>query len=350
MPHRRRSFCGSKTRQSPSKRIRAAAAAEDAVAHHRIPLQTFHYNWDKSHKPAISIRPGDEVTFEINEVTSWQLREDSTVEVVESLDLSKLYPLAGPVYVEGAEPGDTLVVEVKEVETGDYGWSAIVKGLGLLDEFQEPFLYIWDLRNKKFTNFTRGIKVPIRPFCGVMGVALPSKGPLDVLPPGKNGGNMDIRQLTAGSVLELPVWVEGALFSTGDLHAAMGDGEVCVTAIECPGTATFKLGLKKRTNLKWPRYFTKGDEKPTRGSYVATGIGPDLMEATKDSVRNLVKHLVSSYELSPQEAYVLCSVAADLRIHEIVDQPNWVVGAMIPLDIFPNATPSNRTKRTRRRG
>ncbi len=306
------------------------------VASHRIKRDAFHYKWDKSHKPALSIRPGDDVTFEINEVTSWQIKEDSTIDAIKNLDLSKLYPLAGPVYVERAEPGDTLTVEVQEVVTGDYGWSAIVTGLGLLEEFQEPYLYKWNLRNGNFADFERGIRIPIRPFCGTMGVALPEEGAFDVLPPGKNGGNMDIRHLTAGSILELPVFVQGALFSTGDLHAAMGDGEVCVTAIECPGTARFRFGLKKGSRLGWPRYFCRGDEMAGRGYYTSTGIGSDLMAATKDSVRSMIAHLTESYGLTREEAYVLCSISADLKIHEVVDQPNWVVGTTISLDIFPS--------------
>jgi acetamidase/formamidase len=305
------------------------------ATNHRIKLDTFHYKWDKRHKPVLYIRPGDSVTFEINEVTSWQLTEKSNLDDIRNLDGSKLYPLAGPVFVRGAKPGDALIVEVKEVRTGGFGWSAIIKGLGVLEEFQEPYLYKWDLKGKKFAHFVKGIKVPIRPFCGVLGVAPSEDGSFDAMPPGKHGGNMDIRHLTAGSRVELPVWVDGALFSTGDLHAAMGDGEVCVTAIECPGTATFRFGLKKGAGLKWPRYFTKGDEKAKRGYYVATGMATDLMTATKESVRNMIDWLTKNYGLSREEAYVLCSVAGDVRVHEVVDQPNWVVGTMISLDCFP---------------
>ncbi len=155
------------------------------------------------------------------------------------------------------------------------------------------------------------------------------------MPPGRHGGNLDIRHLTAGSRLELPVWVPGALFSTGDLHAAMGDGEVCVSAIECPGHARFRFGLLKRTKLAWPRYSTRGDPRPRRGYHVCTGIGPDLMDASKAAVRNMIGYLSKTWGLSREDAYVLSSVAADLRVHEVVDQPNWVVGSMIPLDIFP---------------
>jgi len=302
---------------------------------HRIKLDTYHYKWNKSHKPVLSIKPGDTVTFEINDVSSWQIMKDSTVQDLKEMDWSKLYPLAGPVYIEGALPGDSLVVEVKDVKVGDFGWSAIIPGFGLLEEYTEPYLYKWDLKNKKTADFKKGIKIPIRPFCGVLGVAPPERGSFDVMPPGKHGGNMDIRHLTAGSRLELPVWVEGGLFSTGDVHAAMGDGEVCVSAIECSGVATLRFDLKKKEHLRWPRYFTKGEGQSRRGYYVATGIAPDLMDATKESVRNMIGYLAKGRGLSKEDAYVLCSVAADVRVHELVDQPNWVVGTTISLDRFP---------------
>ncbi len=271
----------------------------------------------------------------MNDVSSWQIGPRSESKDLRRIDFDKMYPLAGPVYVEGAKPGDALVVEVIDVKIRDFGWSAIVPGFGLLDEFDEPFLYKWNLTNKKFARFEKGIKIPIRPFCGVLGVAPPQKGSFEVMPPGKHGGNMDIRHLTAGSKLELPVWVEGALFSTGDVHASMGDGEVCVSAIECAGTAKFRLGIRRNANLPWPRFFTAGEEPPKKGYFVATGIAPDLMQATKESVRNMIQHLADNCGLSRQEAYILCSVAADIRVHEVVDRPNWVVGTMISQDLFP---------------
>jgi len=305
------------------------------LSHHSIGRDTFHYLWSRSHKPVLHIEPGDDVSFGINDVSSWQITKKSGVGILSTFDDSKLYPLAGPIYVEGAEPGDTLTAEVLEVQNDGFGWSGILPGHGLLEEFKRPYLYKWDLKDKDFAHFEKGIKIPIRPFCGVMGVAPPEKGTFDVMPPGRHGGNMDIKHLTVGSKVELPVLVKGALFSTGDLHAAMGDGEVCVCAIECPGHARFRFGLAKKTKLAWPRYTTTGQPRPRKGYHVCTGIGPDLMLATKGAVRNMLSYLTSTYGLSKEDAYVLCSVAADLRIHEVVDAPNWVVGAMIPLDIFP---------------
>jgi acetamidase/formamidase len=146
---------------------------------------------------------------------------------------------------------------------------------------------------------------------------------------------MDIRHLAKGSSVKLPVWVPGALFSAGDIHASMGDGEVCLSAIECPGTAKLRFSVEKNAELRWPQYTTCGDKQPKKGYYATTGIAPDLMKATKESVRNMISYLSKRYDLTAEEAYVLCSVAADVRVHEVVDKPNWVVGTMISQDIFP---------------
>ena len=300
---------------------------------HSIGRGTYHYLWNRDDKPAIRIRPGDEVAFDINDVSSWQIGRKTTSSDLPGIDSSKLYPLAGPVYIEGAQPGDTLNVEVLDIQNDDWGWSAILPDLGLLGEFREPYLYKWELNDRKFAHFEKGIRIPIKPFCGVMGVAPPETGGFEVMPPGRHGGNMDIKHLVKGNRVELPVWVEGALFSTGDVHAAMGDGEVCVTAIECAGRSVFRFGLVKQTGLTMPRYSARIEEK--RDYRVATGIAPDLMEATRISVRNMLDFLTKSYGLKREDAYILCSVAADLRVHEVVDRPNWVVGTMIPMDIFP---------------
>jgi acetamidase/formamidase len=306
------------------------------VPAHHITRKQFHYKWNRAHKPVIKVNPGETVSFDVNDVLSWQLTARSTSSDLNHLDGEKFYPLAGPVYVNGAIPGDALVLDILDVKIDDFGWTAIIPGYGLLDEFKEPYLYKWKLTDKRFAHFEKGIEIPIRPFCGVLGVAPAKTGPFDAMPPGRHGGNMDIRHTTVGSKVKLPVQVEGALFSTSDIHAAMGDGEICVCAIECAGSVKIRFGLEKGARLQYPEYFTKGDPPPRKGWYTTTGIAPDLMTAAKESARGMISHLKKAYGLSKEEAYVLCSVAADLRIHEVVDQPNWVVGTMIPLDIFPS--------------
>jgi acetamidase/formamidase len=295
--------------------------------------EKYHFMLSRNHKPVLEINPGDRVTLEINEVTSSQLTQKSTNSDVAKLDASKFYPLSGPVRVIGARKGDALVVDILKVATADWGWSAIIPGLGLLEEFNEPYLWTWRLGKKSWVNFKNGLRVRYRPFCGFMGVAPDSDEPGEVMPPGFHGGNMDVRHLTAGSRLLLPIQVEGGLFSAGDVHAAQGDGEVCVAAIECAGAVTVRVGLIKDAKLEAPHYFTAPGGTIGR-SYVTTGVAPDLMEACKQAVRRMIGELTTNARLSREEAYIFCSVAADLRVHEIVDKPNYVVGLMIDQNSF----------------
>jgi acetamidase/formamidase len=310
-----------------------------------IKRDTYHYQWGKTHKPALYIKPGDRVHFEVNEVMSGQFTKKSKAEDMGKMDFSKIYPLAGPVYVEGAEPGDSLVVHVETVKPADWGWTGIMQGYGLLEEFTNPELFIWNLGgNRKYAAFVKRIQVPLNPFCGVLGVAPPEEGFFDVMPPGKHGGNLDIRHLTNGSTLMLPVWNKGALFSTTDVHGGQGDGEVCVSAIECPGDVTITFDLKKNARLETPRYFTKPLFLPNSGYFGTTGISPDLMEASKQAVRNMISFLEENLGLTRGQAYMLCSVIGELRIHEVVDRPNWVVGMMLPRSLIKEDKPSRRRR------
>lgn len=310
-----------------------------------VKKESYHYMWSKNHHPVLEIDSGDRVTFQINEVTSSQLTRKSTRGEIAKLDVSKFYPLTGPVLVKGARKGDALTVDVLKVDTADWGWSAVIPGLGALEGFDEPYLWIWKVSKKNWVNFKSGLKVRYRPFCGVMGVAPDSDAPTEVMPPGFHGGNMDVRHLTAGSRLLLPVQVDGGLFSVGDVHAAQGDGEVCVTAIECPGAVTVRIGLIKGADLESPYYFTAPESTAGR-AFVTTGITPDLMDACKQAIRNMIRELTENAGVSREEAYIFCSVAGDLRVHEIVDKPNWVVGLMIPQNCFGrvwNKLPGHKT-------
>ncbi len=182
-----------------------------------------------------------------------------------------------------------------------------------------------------------GIAVPIEAFPGVMGTALDEPGGHSTMPPRKNGGNMDVKQLRAGSTLHLPVWVEGALFSVGDAHAAQGDGEVCVTAVEMSARVTLRFTLQRGHPLAEPTLRTRGllPTATNAGSFFATTAhGPDLFAAAQQAVRYMVEHLVRERGLSREQAYVLSSVAVDLKISEIVDAPNWIVSAFLPESIF----------------
>ncbi|GAA0466112.1 acetamidase/formamidase family protein [Alkalibacillus silvisoli] len=305
---------------------------------HTIHKHCHHAVWDNSLEPVMSVKPGVSVNFEVHDASGGQLSSKSTSADVPNLDFSKVNPVTGPVYVEGAEAGDTLEVEIEHFSTMSWGWTAIIPGFGLLNEqFEDPYLKVWDLNNQNVAQFADGIEIPTKPFPGTIGVALPEDGEHSVVPPRKNGGNMDIRHLTKGTRLLLPVWVEGALFSVGDTHAAQGDGEVCGTAIEAPMEIQLKFKLHKGKTIQEPRFITPGplttglDEE---GYYVTTGHSDDLMLASKKAVEYMIEHLGETYGLSDQEAYALSSVAVDLKISEIVDVPNYLVSAYLPQKIF----------------
>jgi acetamidase/formamidase len=299
--------------------------------------QQHHFGWNNALPPALRVAPKEVVTFEVADASGGQLTRTSTAADVASLDFGRVNPVTGPVYVEGARPGDALEVHILDLEGSGWGWTAIIPGFGLLaEDFPAPFLHI-STYGAGGVEFAPGIRLPLRPFPGTIGVAPAEPGVHSVVPPREVGGNMDIRDLTRGTTLWLPVQVPGALFSVGDTHAAQGDGEVCGTAVESPMVVTLRFDLRPQAGLRRPQFAVPGP--PTRhvderGYHVTTGIGPDLMRAAKDAVRDMIDLLGREYRLTPEMAYALCSVAADLRISEVVDAPNWVVSAYLPRSIF----------------
>jgi acetamidase/formamidase len=305
---------------------------------HYFPADRVHFSWDVGHEPALEIESGDTVVVETREVTDGQIAPSSTAEAIATMDWARVYPLAGPVRVNGAEPGDTLAVEILDIHTQGWGYTAVIPGLGLLpDDFPDPYLRIFDLTDGDVTHLREDIAIPIEPFFGTMGVCPAGASKQPVMPPGTFGGNMDTRQLTRGSTLYLPVQVAGALFSCGDAHAAQGDGEVCVTGIECPMYAALRFTLQKGRRIPAPQFQTAGPLTPRvagAGWYGTTGVGPDLYAAAQDAVRAMVAHLSKSYDLSPEDAYVLSSLVVDLKIAEIVDAGQYIVSALLPLAVF----------------
>jgi len=303
-----------------------------------LPSGRVHYRWDNTLPPVAEVEPGDVILCDLQEVSGGQITRSSTAADLDRMSMDRVYPLAGPVSVKGARPGDALVVEILELQPANWGWTSILPGLGLLSEdFSESYLRIWDLSGRTHAALRPDIRIPLAPFLGTMGVAPREAGSFPIMPPGNFGGNMDIRHLTAGATLFLPVWVDGALFSCGDAHAVQGDGEVCISAIETPMRARLRLSVRKDLRLPSPQFVAPGALTPQvdgRGYYATTGVAPDLMEASKAAIRAMVDHLVRTYRLSRQDAYVLCSVAVDLKISEIVDRPNWIVSAYLPLAIF----------------
>jgi acetamidase/formamidase len=315
--------------------------ARTGTKEHQVGRAQIHYKWDNANPPAVEIESGDVVHFDTEEVTSGQIKKGDPAARLTQLNFDKLYPLGGPVYVKGAEPGDVLEVEILDLKPGAWGWTGIIPGLGLLAaDFTEPYIRYFDLGDRETAELRHDIQIPIAPFCGTMGVATDDPGPVDVLPPTKGAGNIDTRHLTKGARLYLPVYVDGALFSAGDCHGAQGDGEVCVTGIECPMTFSLRFGVIKGGHMRpWSYHFvtppgTLQPKSDGRGYYSVTALGPDLMQNAQNSVRDTITWLTREKHLSREDAYILCSLAGDLKISQIVDQPNWGVSFYLALGVF----------------
>jgi acetamidase/formamidase len=309
------------------------------VAEHHLNADPIHAFFDRDHPARLTIDAGDTVVFTCKDASDGQITPESGPEAYVDLDGSRIHALTGPVAVRGAEPGDTLVVDVLDLRHHGWGWSGFRPGgIGLLaDEFDAPFLQHWSLIGDRCTfSDSDDVAVPFEPFCGVMGVAPAEHGRLHTAPPRLNGGNLDIRGLTVGATAYFPVLAPGALFSTGDAHAAQGDGEVCGTGIESPMTVTLRFDLRKGASVRelqfrTPSPLTRADSD---GYYVTTAHGPDLYLDSRNAVRAMVDWLEAERGLARPRGYVLCSVAADLKISEVVDEPNWIVSCYLPLSVL----------------
>lgn len=303
--------------------------------------ENVHHVWDNSLDSVATVEPGEVVRFECRDTLNGQLGRDGTVEEFVNAELEPIHPLTGPVRVVGAEPGDVLAVELLDFEHKGWGYTGFLPGemgLGLLpEEFEEGGLHVWEFDGDT-AQFVNGIEIPLDPFPGIIGTAPGEAGEHDTLPPRDVGGNVDVKHMTEGSTVYLPVEVEGALFSTGDCHAAQGDGEVSVTGVEAPMFVTARFDVLKDKSIEQPELKTTGPFTPTGADepmYATTGIADDLMEATKKAVRHMITHLETERDLTRGEAYILCSAAVDLKVSQVVDAPNWTVTAYLPESIFP---------------
>jgi len=307
---------------------------------HTIHRHQGHYGWDNSNPAILTAAPGDTVEFHPNDASNGQITVNSTAADIATLDFDQVNPVVGPILIDGAEPGDALKVTLLEFTPSGFGWTANIPGFGLLaDQFPDPHLHIWqyDSAATQPALYGPGGRVPLKPMCGTIGVAPAEVGHHSIIPPRRVGGNMDIRDIAAGTELYLPVEVAGGLFSLGDCHAAQGDGEICGTAIESPIAVAARFELIKGANLSSPRFTTPGPVSrhlDAAGYEVTTGIGPDLMGAARHAVADMLDLLGQRYNLSAIGAYLLCSVCADLRISEIVDMPNWIVSFYFPRVVF----------------
>jgi acetamidase/formamidase len=253
------------------------------------------------------------------------------------IDRARIHALTGPIWVEGAEPGDVLQIDVLVTRHSGWGWSSVVEGLGFLKErFREPYLFHWELEGE-YTRSLAPAVVPLRPFLGVMGVARGEDGAFRTRPPGPFGGNLDVRELCAGSTLYLPVYNRGALFSCGDGHAAQGDGEVCINGIECPLDVTLRFNLHKNQPLAGPIVEACEGVAPdyVSDAWVVVETGTDLANVARAATNRMVDLLVSRWGFSEVHAYILCSVAMKLRLSQVVNDPVHTVSASIAKQILP---------------
>ncbi|HXH10055.1 MAG TPA: acetamidase/formamidase family protein [Alphaproteobacteria bacterium] len=351
---------------------------------------TGHNRWHPDIPPVLRVDPGDTVVLETRDALDGAVTPDSTGADLGRVDLNLVHPLTGPVFVNGAEPGDLLEVQILDIAPQPFGFTTIVPGFGFLrDFFPSPFLVKWTIAGGfAVSPDLPGVRIPGGPFMGVMGVApshellahltarenellrrggavlppssqgaVPAVEPiasesLRTIPPRETGGNFDIKQLTAGTTLLLPICVPGALFSAGDSHFAQGDGESCGTAVEMGATLTVRFGLRKgvaaQRRIQRPQY-ERGDYfidprfAVPRRFFATTGMpitrdgrneSENVTLAAQDALLNMIDYLMAERGYSREQAYVLTSVAVDLRISELVDVPNVVVSAFLPLEIF----------------
>ena len=351
--------------------------------------QKGHNRWHPDIPPLIEVDPGEEVVLETRDASDSQITPGMTVADLTNLDAKVAHPLTGPVYIKGATPGDLLEIEYLDILPQPAGWTRNRPGAGFLrDLFTEPYLAHWEIKDGWATSpQIPGVRIPNGSFMGTAGIApshvqleawsrreaalvarggiaflpdpqdaVPSRGPvaetgLRTLPPRENCGNVDAKQLTKGSRLLIPVNVEGALYSAGDGHFAQGDSECCITAIEMGATAVvrFRLdtGEAARHNIRWPRfahpgYFVAPEWAAPRNFIATMGMpirddgtqeGEDLTLAARNALINMIE-LLQERGWSREQAYIICSVAVDLRISNVVDLPNVTVSAFLPEDIF----------------
>lgn len=310
------------------------------MAEHCLPAEPIHSRWNRHLAPRLTIAPGDTVNLECQDASGAQVRPGMTVSEYVQIDRGRIHALTGPIFVEGAEPGDVLEIQVLKIAHRGWGWSSVIPGLGFLKErFSMPFLFHWQLEETVSRSLVPAV-VPLRPFCGVMGVAPAEYGEFRTRPPGVFGGNMDVRELAAGSKLYLPVFNRGALFSAGDTHAAQGDGEVCINGIECPADVTLRFSLHRNLSLPAPLVESPRGCEPSResGAWVVVESAVDATSAARAATSRMIDILAARWGFSEVHAYILCSVAMHLSFSQVVNEPMFTVSASLPKQVLPQQT------------
>ncbi|MBO3116757.1 acetamidase/formamidase family protein [Winogradskyella sp. DF17] len=296
------------------------AVTAKIVPQYTLTKDQTHNKFSNSITPILTVDSGTIIEAYTEDASDEQFNLDSGIEDLKTLDFEPIHPLTGPVFVKDAKPGDVLKVTLHEIEIGDWGWNAIYPGFSFVsDSIKGEYLRIYNLKSNKSTvNFNDSIQLKLNPFPGVMGVAPATSDLLNTIPPRANGGNMDDPNMTVGTSVYFPIFIEGGLFSIGDGHAVQGLGEVCGTAIEVPLRVVYEIELIKDKSIKEPQYETKD-------YYATTGFGTTLDIAAKKATLYMVDYLMKEHQLSEMEAYALCSLAGNLKIAETVDLPHMLV-------------------------
>lgn len=307
---------------------------------HTMHARQHHRGWSRDHVPGLIVAPGETIEVEIVDTSGGEITPRTTQDDLPGLDYSRFTPLTGPIAIDGAEPGDTVSITFLDFALSGWGWSVVSPRYGILaDEFPESFVKIWhyDPSGSKPAMFNDSACVPIKPFPGIIGLAPAEPGCHSPLPPRHVGGNLDMRDISAGAVLHLPVEVTGGLLSLGDSHAAQGHGELAGTALESPMSIAIKVDLVKGWQLPGPWLTASGPvarHLDGAGYHVTCGVHDDLLEAARLAARHMIALLGRLHGCSPMEAYLLCSVCGDLVISEMVNRPTSVVSLYFPQTVF----------------
>ncbi|ATC65356.1 acetamidase [Nibricoccus aquaticus] len=307
--------------------------------HHTLDDSVLIHRWDNSTPPRITINSGERITLHMADSSGYQVKPTwNATDFKAHFDPLKVHALTGPVAIAGAEPGDRLEIIIESYEHRGWAWTSLIPGLGLLsDDFPEHHLFIWELERHQ-TRSIPGVTLDLHPFAGIIGVQRAEPGEFRTRAPGPFGGNMDVRHLTAGTTLYLPVFTPGANLLAGDCHAAQGDGEVCINGMEAPMSVTFQINLLKNAPLAAPYAICPNPLVPPRYQtkpwhlFIESDENP--REACKRVVRRAIEYLVARLGLTPELAYTLCSVVLDLRISQLVNVPTTTVTGYLPEAIF----------------
>jgi acetamidase/formamidase len=295
--------------------------------------------WRAGVPPVLRIRPGDRLRVKVPDSSSGQLSSSSSSADLGSIDPERIDAAVGPVEVRGARPGDRLDVRVRKIRTASWGWSGVFREFGLLRGRFEDELQLWSIGGGRATpsrGFLPPVRIPTRPMLGWVGVA-PSEGTHPMIPPRRTGGNLDHRLVGVGSVLSLPVEVDGAMLSIGDPHAAQGDGEVSGTGIETSAEVELEVTVVRGAAPRSP-FLTAPSPAGHSGPVLASlGVAPKLLDAAVEALEGLLDRL-EERGIVRKAGYLLASVAGELRISEAVDMPNYVVSASYPERLFPRGT------------